>query len=142
MLNEEIKSLAGVRIERADELIVDAEVLLKSASYMSANNRAFYAAEKAIKAALALKGKDSATHNGVIKTFNTEFIHTPSEFFDRDDFKRIQSLDRIRTASDYDDFYIASREDCERQVKEAKLLIGKVKKYLLSQGVATTRKVD
>ena len=135
MHDEDIKSLAKVRIERDDELIEDAADLLRHSSFRSANNRAFYAAEKAIKAALALKGKDSATHNGVIKTFNTEFIHTPSDFFDREDFKRIQSLDRIRTASDYDDFYFAIREDCENQVKEAKFLIGKVNDYLMSQGV-------
>ena len=142
MHDEEIKSLAKVRIERADELITDAEKLLKNASFLSANNRAFYAGEKALKAVLALKGKDSATHNGVIKTFNSEFIHNPSEYFDRDDFRRIQSLDRIRTASDYDDFYIASKEDCERQVEEAKLLIKKVKEYLLSQGVMVSTQSD
>ncbi len=79
---ENMKDLAKVRYERAVELLAEAEEMLNDEHYKSANNRAFYSAEKAIKAALAAKGKDAESHNGVIKTFNMEFIHVPSEYFD------------------------------------------------------------
>lgn len=46
-------ALAKVRLERAQELAAEAAELLEKGSYKSANNRAFYAMEKAIKALLA-----------------------------------------------------------------------------------------
>ena len=132
---DNMKDLAKIRFERAQELIVDAENLLKSDSYKSANNRAYYASEKAIKAALAVKGKDSESHTGVIKTFNMEFIRTPCNFFDRSDLSILQGMERIRTASDYDDFYIANKTECEEQVRKAKNLMEKVEGYLRSENV-------
>lgn len=132
---ENMKDLARVRYERAIELAKEAEELLDDEHYKSANNRAFYAAEKAIKAALAAKGKDAESHNGVIKTFNMEFIHNPSDFFGREDMSAFQGMDRIRTASDYDDFYVTSKAECEDQVHKAKILLEKVKEYLTSEGI-------
>lgn len=40
--------LVLIRMERAEELLRDAEKLLDSDSYKSANNRAYYAMEKAV----------------------------------------------------------------------------------------------
>lgn len=135
MNTENMKDLAKVRYERAVELAKEAEELLEDGHYKSANNSAFYAAEKAIKAALAAKGKDSESHNGVIRTFNMEFIHNPSDFFGREDMSAFQGMERIRTASDYDDFYITSKTECEEQVQKAKALLKKVKEYLTSEGI-------
>lgn len=132
---ENMKDLAKVRYERAVELLAEAEEMLNDEHYKSANNRAFYSAEKAIKAALAAKGKDAESHNGVIKTFNMEFIHVPSEYFDRGDMSAFQGMERIRTASDYDDFYVTSKDECSEQVKKARNLLEKVRKYLSSEEI-------
>ncbi len=134
---ENMRDLARVRYERAVELVSDAEALLKSGSYKSANNRAYYSAEKAIKAALAARGKDSDTHNGIIKVFNMEFVHTPSKFFSREDLSIIQGMERIRSSSDYDDFYIASKEECEEQIIKSKSLLKQVETFLSSEGILT-----
>lgn len=135
MNDENMKDLARVRFERAKELMKDAEELIANDSYKSANNRAFYAAEKAIKAALAAKGKDAESHTGVVRMFNMEFIHAQSEFFGHDDMSDIQSMERIRTASDYDDFYVTSKAECEEQIQKAKRVIDKVFRYLKSEGI-------
>ena len=45
--------LAKIRLERAKELLEDSQDLLSKESNRSANNRAFYAMEKSIKALLA-----------------------------------------------------------------------------------------
>lgn len=50
--------LAKVRIERAEELVEEAQELLKNERYKSANNRAFHAMEKTMKALLAMKEID------------------------------------------------------------------------------------
>ena len=132
---ENMKDLAKVRYERAVELAEEAQDLLANGHYKSANNRAFYCAEKAVKAALSARGKDAESHNGVIKTFNMEYIHNPCEYFDREDMRAIQSMERIRSASDYDDFYVTNKAECEEQVKKAKTLLDKARKYLESEGV-------
>ncbi len=135
MNDENMKNLAMIRYERAVELAEEAESLIKDNHYKSANNRAFYSVEKAVKAALAAKGKDSETHNGVVRTFNMEFIHNQNEFFCREDMKTIQSIERIRNASDYDDFYVTSKTECEEQVKKAKELLEKVRSFLASEEI-------
>ena len=135
MNDENMKNLSRIRYERAVELQDEAESLLNGKHYKSANNRAFYSVEKAVKAALAAKGKDSETHNGVIRTFNMEFIHNQNDFFCREDMKIIQSIERIRNASDYDDFYVTSKAECEEQVKKAKEILEKVKCFLEFESV-------
>lgn len=52
MDKEYYDSLVQVRLDRARELLTDAVALLEKGSYKSANNRAFYAIEKSVKALL------------------------------------------------------------------------------------------
>lgn len=132
---EDRKNLAKVRYERAEELINSATILLNEGDYKSANNRAFYSAEQAIKAVLATIEKNSETHNGVLSVFNMEFIHKPSKYFTKDDMKMFRGMGRIREASDYDDFYIADKAECERQVEQAENILKKVHVFLESNGI-------
>ena len=135
MNDENMRDLARIRFEKAKELLGDAESLLEMESYSSANNRAFYAAERAIKSVLASIGKDVASHNGIIRVFNQEFIYERGDYFTQEDLKKLQGLERIRNASDYDDFYIASKDECRDQVYKAKELIEKVEDFLKEQGI-------
>ena len=50
MEQEYYDALARVRIDRAKELLDESMELLEMGAYKSANNRAFYAIEKSIKA--------------------------------------------------------------------------------------------
>ena len=43
------------------------------------------------------------------------------------------TLQRLREKSDYDDFYIASKEKAEEQFQTAELIISSVKEYLSSK---------
>ncbi|MCR4605491.1 MAG: HEPN domain-containing protein [Eubacterium sp.] len=123
------KDLARVRIDRAEELLDEAKSLLENGSYKSANNRAYYSFEKSIKAILALKGVDAKTHSGVIHLFNTEYIKS-SDYFSHDDYDRFKKIEIIRGASDYDDFYVANKEECIEQVESAEYILKKVKNYI------------
>lgn len=122
--------LAKVRLERAKELLKDAQNLLEKESYRSANNRAFYAMEKSIKALLAIEKIEVATHNGGLKQFNYIFIHKGDGSFTVEDYQKIAKAEQIRNVSDYDDFYIASREEAKQQIDNAKYIVDKVEKYL------------
>ncbi len=132
---EERNNLAKVRYERAEELLKTARILIKEKDYKSANNRAFYSAEQAIKAVLSTIEKNSETHNGVLSVFNMEFIHKPSNYFTKNDMKMFRGMGRIREASDYDDFYIADKAECEKQVENAEHILKTVYKYLKDKGV-------
>ncbi len=123
--------LAKVRLDRAKELLIDARDLLEKESYKSANNRAFYAMEKSIKALLAMKGIEVTTHNGGLKQFNFTFIYKGDGRFTPEDYQIIARAEQIRNVSDYDDFYMASKEETKKQVENAEYIIGKVEKYLL-----------
>ena len=44
--------------------------------------------------------------------------------------KKIVESEEIRHASDYDDFYIATREEAEEQIETAKELVSCVEEYV------------
>lgn len=124
------RELVKIRLERARELLEEAEELVNKQSYKSANNRAFYAVEKGLKALLASIKTDAETHNGVEKMFNYHFIHNGDGTFTPDDYRLIRQTNQVRNVSDYDDFYIAGKEETCSQVQNAKYLIDKIEKYL------------
>ena len=130
MDKENAQILAKVRLDRAIELLLEAQELLKKESYKSANNRAFYAIEKAIKALLAIAEIEVQTHSGTLKQFNFEFIYKGDGTFTQNDYQMIAKAERIRNASDYDDFYIASKAETQQQVSNAEDIVKKVEKYI------------
>ena len=124
-------ALAKARMDRADELLMESRLLLEKNAYKSSNNRAFYAIEKSIKALLATKEMEMLTHNGGLKQFNYLFIHKGDGTFTSDDYQKIAKAEQIRNASDYDDFYISSKEETREQVEFAETFVNKVRKYLM-----------
>lgn len=133
MDKETYDSLAVARIERARELCEEAESLLNEGKYKSANNRAFYSIEKSIKALLAVKSIDADTHNGCLRQFNVHYIKDSVGGFEPGDYKRIADAQRIRNNSDYDDFYIADKDECEKQVATARAFFEKAKGIMDSE---------
>lgn len=131
-MNEEYYvALAKVRLERSEELLVEAKDLLSKGAYKSANNRAFYAIEKSIKALLATQKTEVTTHNGGLKQFNFLFIFKGDGTFTPEDYQMIARAEQIRNASDYDDFYVASKSESRQQVEDAEYLLIKIKQYIL-----------
>lgn len=130
MDRETYEALAQARIDRAKELLDEAQTLLDTGKYKSANNRAFYAIEKSMKALLAYKGIDADSHNGCLRQFNVHFIKDEVGGFSQGDYKRVADAQRIRNNSDYDDFYIADKQECINQVATAKEFIEKASGFL------------
>ena len=79
----------------------------------------------------ALKGKSYKRHKDAIANFNKEYIKT--EIFPRTIGKKISQAEEIRHASDYDDFYIATRSESEEQIAVAEELIYIAEKYCKEQ---------
>lgn len=125
--------LAQVRLDRAKELLTDAKDLLESESFKSANNRAFYAMEKGIKALLAMEQIEVTTHNGTLKQFNFIFIYKGDGTFTSEDYQKVARAEQIRNVSDYDDFYVASKEETRQQIRNAEYMIDKVDRYIIDK---------
>ena len=73
----------------------------------------------------------------MIAHFNQFYVHGGE--FDRDTYKLIDSAYRIREKCDYSDFFIASKEDSENQICNAKEFIYRVEKFLGNTLVSDTR---
>ncbi|MBQ9662980.1 MAG: HEPN domain-containing protein [Oscillospiraceae bacterium] len=124
-------SLSRVRLEKAEECLADAKLLLESKSYRSAANRSYYAVFHAMRAVLALDGYDSKHHSGVIAEFRRLYIKTG--IFETNLSDIIRDLFDLRTDSDYNDFFVAAKSDIAEQVYNAEYFIGKIKTFLLSR---------
>ena len=98
-----------------------AEKCLKDDFYKDAINRSYYAAFYAVKAVLSLGTVDFKRHKDVIAYFNKEYIAT--EIFSREVGRRLATLKQLREKSDYDDFYIASKDKAEEQVETASIVL-------------------
>ena len=122
------KDLAMHRIETAKSDIKAAEILLDAGEYRSSNNRAYYGIYHAISAIHALDGKAYKKHKDSLANFNKQYVKT--EIFPRSMGRRISEAAEIRHASDYDDFYIATKAEAEEQIITAKELLELVQGYV------------
>ena len=127
--------LAKLRLDRARELLTESQELLEKGAYKSANNRAFYAIEKSVKALLATELVEVLTHNGALKQFNIIFIYKGNGTFTPEDYQKIARAEQIRNVSDYDDFYLASKDETRQQVENAGYLVEKVENYIAGLNV-------
>ncbi len=125
------KDLVLYRIQTAKSALGSARILLDAEEYKGANNRAYYAVFYAVNAVHALKGNAYKRHRDAIGKFNKDYVKMG--IFPREIGRKISETEEIRHASDYDDFYIASREESERQIAVADELIRLVEKYCMSQ---------
>ena len=128
MHNKKIRTLAIYRLERSRELIDDSRRLFESGSYKSSNNRAYYAIFYAMRAVLALDEVDFKKHSGALRYFQREYIKT--RIFDKCYSDIIMDSSEIRNASDYDDFYLASKEEALVQIEGAEKFYHAIELYL------------
>ncbi len=120
--------VARYKLERASDDLESAQILLDNGKYKAANNRAYYACYHAIDAVLALEPISFKKHRDTLAYFNKNYVHTG--IFPGDVGRRIARLEVIRHKSDYDTFYIASREEAVLQTETARDFLEKVRKYL------------
>ncbi|HPS58462.1 MAG TPA: HEPN domain-containing protein [Spirochaetota bacterium] len=128
--NDQI-ALARIRFDNALRCIKSSKLLISDEDYKSAANRSYYAVFYAIRAVLALDGIDYKKHSAVISHFRKEYIKTG--IFDTSLSEVLSELFDIRTDSDYDDFFIISKEEVIRQIRNAETFVELVRAYLLNR---------
>ena len=129
MLDKEaLYALSQARLAHARDCMKEAEILLGADEYKGAANRAYYAAFHSLRAVLILEGFDSKKHSGIIAKFREMYVK--EGLFTKEISDAIASLFRVRSASDYDDFYILSKQEAISQLENAKLILTAISDYL------------
>ncbi len=128
LLKEELTNLSKARITHAEDCLREAKLLLGAEEYKGAANRAYYAAFHSLRAVLILDEFDSKKHSGIIAKFREIYLKT--ELFSKEISDYISSLFRVRSASDYDDFYIISKDEAKAQVDKAEVILEQITQYL------------
>ena len=124
--------LCKYRLQEAKEELEVAENCLRNSFFKATINRAYYSAFYSIKAVLALGAIDFKRHKDVVAYFNKEYVATG--IFQREVGRRLANLKQLREKSDYDDFYLASKEGAMEQVETARIILKAVEEYLKEKG--------
>lgn len=120
--------LVRYRLESAADKLSVCRLLIDTGHYKDAVNRSYYAIFLSIRALLAVKSVDYSKHTGVISHFNKEYVKTG--IFDVKFSKYLGAAFKVRNSSDYDDFYIVSREQAEEQYQHAVEFYNLIKDYI------------
>ena len=132
-MEERARELSKYRFETSLEALSDAKIMYENERYKNTLNRAYYAIFQAIRAVNALSGFDSSKHSGVIAYFNQNYVK--DGVFSKELSKIIRMASENREKADYLDFFIASKEEAEKQIVRAKEFIDVIKIYLESEKV-------
>lgn len=116
------------RLNNAKEKLESARLLLDAGKYRDSISRSYYAIFMAVRAVLVYDKVDFSKHSGVIAYFQKEYIKTGK--FEVKYSRYLQTASQIRNNCDYDDFFIASKQDAEEQYSRAVEFYEEVNKYL------------
>lgn len=104
---------------------------MQSGDYCSAANRSYYAIFHSIRSLLALEGVDFSKHSGVMAYFQKNYVKTG--IFDKEYSKILTEAFEIRSESDYDDYYVLSREEVDEQIQNAYFFLKGIARYVNSK---------
>ena len=128
MLDDLLQTSVNLRLDKARECLANAEKNVADMAFANAANRSYYCIFHSMRAVLATVGFSSKTHAGVISEFRRRYIKDgifPKEFSDI-----IDSAYAVRNDSDYDDFYVVSKDAVTQQTDNAKVFLKAVEEYL------------
>lgn len=127
-LNENRVHMSKYRLEMAFQYLHTAKSNFADGDNHSAANRAYYAIFQAIRAILVLDEADFKKHSAVISKFREMYVKTG--VFDVRFSNAIGKAFHIRQQSDYDDFYLLSKEEITEQIANAEDFVSAVEQYL------------
>lgn len=120
--------VAQYKLEQAKDDLDTAKLLLDAGKYKAANNRAYYSCYHAIDSVLALEPKAFKRHKDTLAHFNKNYVH--AGVFPGEIGRKISRLEVIWHKSDYDSFYIASREEAVEQIDVASEVVALIENYM------------
>ena len=126
--DEDKRILSNLRYEHALECLRAADALFAAGDLKGAANRTYYAVFYAMRSVLALDDIDRKHHSAIIAEFRNHYVRTG--VFDKTWSKLIQLLSEYRNGSDYNDFFIISRDEVSERIEGAKGFLEAVRTFL------------
>ena len=128
-----VKELSKYRYEASEEALLDAKIMHDNGRYKNSLNRAYYSIFHAMRAINALSGYDSSKHSGVIAYFNQNFVKEGA--FPKEVSKIVKLASENREKADYLDFFVASKDESEKQINRAEEFRRYVGTYLKEKNI-------
>jgi uncharacterized protein (UPF0332 family) len=91
-------------------------------------NRSYYAIFHALRALLTYDSFDSKRHSSILGYFNKNYIS--NNRIEQKYYRMIASAFEIRSKSDYQDFYVVSKDETKKQLEDAEEFINMIEKYI------------
>ena len=128
-----VKALSKYRFERCSEELENSKILLDSGKFKLSLNRSYYSIFHTMRAVNVLDDFDSSKHSGVIAHFNQ--FHVKEGHFPKEASKIIRTASEMREHADYEDFFVASRQEAEEQFLKAEKFHNLVQDYLETMNI-------
>ena len=132
-MEDRVRELSKYRYETSLEDIIDAKIMYENGRYKNTLNRAYYSIFHGIRAVCALDGFDSRKHSGLIAFFNQNYVK--NGIFPKELSKIIKFASESREKADYLDFFVASKDEAEKQIERAEAFSQAIKDYLRNKGI-------
>ncbi|MEX0598757.1 MAG: HEPN domain-containing protein [Candidatus Paceibacterota bacterium] len=123
-----IEALSKYRIQRANETLPEAQMLIKNGFFNAAINRLYYACYYSVNALLINQRITAQTHAGVKQMFGLHFIVTgklPSKLG-----RFYNQLFNDRITGDYDDFVSFNKEMLDEIYPNAEDFVNQVSAFI------------
>ncbi len=128
MKDEYKQTLIDYRLDRAEESLKAAELLLKNNMLTSAINRIYYSMFYSVQALLLLQDVSFSKHSQVKGYFNREFIK--NGIFSKQFGKLYNKAFEYRQKFDYIDLVVPEKEMISDYIEKATDFINKIEEYL------------
>ena len=137
MLDGLLQTSVNLRLDKARECLSNAEKNLEDMAFSNAANRSYYCIFHSMRAVLATVGFSTKKHSGIISEFRRRYIK--EGIFPKEFSMIIEDAFDVRNDSDYNEFYVISKEEVTQQTENAKTFLSAVEKYINTlQPPATT----
>jgi hypothetical protein len=127
----DIKALVAHRLEKSEEALQAARIMLDKQMYGFAMNRVYYSLYYAVHALLAGQGVSFAKHGQVKGYFNREFIKTGK--LPKDIGRFYNKAFEYRQKFDYLDFTAPDESMASQYIETAAKVVSQIKRYLSNE---------
>lgn len=122
------EQIAFNRFRKSQAEIKNAELALKENLYDQVISASYYAILHSARALLAINEIPVKKHAGVMSLFALHFVKTG--LIDTEYSKILVTANRLRTSSDYSDYYFATKEEAVEILDSARVFVGKIESIL------------
>ena len=123
------ETLIKINIEKSDDTIKAAELLLNNNLIKDALNRIYYSVFYIVSALARKHDFITSKHSSMMGWFNKEFIYE-SKVFDKEMLDIYQELFKYRQLGDYDEVYKPDLVKTKELFEKAKIFIATVRKEI------------